>query len=62
MTGYIEWWAEPVANALNYRHVGCDTPHTRWIVPLDDVPLPDERGETTHECAHCCYVVSLRKR
>lgn len=61
MTGHIEWWVDRTRNGLYYRHVGCDTLHTRWIVPLDDMPLPDERGETSQECAHCCYVVPLKK-
>jgi len=59
---HIEWWDEPETNSMFYRHIGCDTPHHRWVTPLDDVPLPGEQGEETAECAHCCYVVPLRKR
>lgn len=57
LSGYIEWRDEPEVNARRYRHVGCDTPHSHWTVPLDDCPPP---SEATDECAHCCYVVPLR--
>ena len=53
----IEWWADPHANAVYYRHVGCDTPHSHWLVPMDDCPLPYD--ETTTECAQCCLVRPL---
>lgn len=55
----IEWWAIPEDNAVWYQHIGCDDPPARWLVPMDDCPLPDSADA---ECAHCCYVRPLRER
>jgi hypothetical protein len=56
----IYWHALPDSNALVYEHVGCDGGFTyRWIVPLDDVPLPLTSEDC--ECANCCLVRPLRE-
>lgn len=60
--GRIEWWVDREKNAIYYQHVGCDTPHEHWIIPLDDCPLPDVTGETTEECPNCCYIAPLSRR
>lgn len=57
----IYWHTLPDSNALVYEHVGCDGgPFIyRWIVPLDDRPMPP-KGED-RECANCCQVRPLRE-
>lgn len=57
---YITWEAKSETNELIYCHPHCDgrPKGARWVVPLDDIPLP-LRG-ASEECANCCHVLSLR--
>lgn len=55
----IYWHVVPDSNALVYEHLGCDGDTYKWIVPLDDVPLPLAAQDC--ECANCCLIRPLRE-